>query len=190
MKMLFLDFETTGFPIQADLTDQDQPHLVSAAMILRDGKKRLADICLPVQCPVESDEGAFEVHGLTKAFLDENGVPPGMVARLLYRLFNIAGVIISHNVAFDHKIANIAMARYCRLPYGDGMPAQFCTMRASQQLMKGMKTWSLDSATKHFLDLDPRDGRHTSYQDVRRCEALFDYFWENGHTPFVKPDEV
>lgn len=189
MKILFLDFETTGFPTGDALDNPNQPHIVSQALRLRQDDGILLDAYMPVQAPRESDQGALDVHGLSKAFLDENGIAALFAARFLYLAWTRADLVVSHNINFDSNIAQICFARHALLPSDDVGPAFFCTMLKARELMKQHKmSCNLGSAIQHFLDEEPKIGHHHALDDRDATERLFDYFSNIGETPW-KPNE-
>lgn len=137
-----------------------------------------------VQTPVESDEKAFECHGLDQSYLNEVGVPTALAVRLLYNVMTNAELFVAHNTGFDKKIANIAFSRYATVPaLPSSLPKYFCTMQKARKFMANERRWSLDAACKRFLDMDERQGFHTSLDDVERCMALFDHFVRLGEGP-------
>ncbi|MEI6947271.1 3'-5' exonuclease [Paraflavisolibacter sp. H34] len=148
--LLFIDTETSGKPRRwnAPYSQKDNwPHALQISWLLytREG------VLVRQEDHYISDDdftiapSAFQVHGLTAAFLREKGRPRREVlARLAADLETFQPLVLGHFMAFD---AHIAGAEFYRSGLADplpGLPA-FCTMQGTRHLVR--------NPAAHFLRL-------------------------------------
>ena len=191
MKIAFCDFETTGLPAWQQPSDHVcQPWIVSQSVIKRNDFDEIAQHYTLVTAGAESDPEALDAHGLTHAFLAENGQPAAEAIQDFVSLISDVDLFVSHNVHFDRRIARIAIKRFLGIDQAEAFKntPYFCTMQAYKQ-MKGLKKFdkggSLDAACQgmEIPELKPRAGKHHALDDTKRCMALFDALVMVGHGP-------
>ena len=88
-----------------------------SCLVTENGQKRACNWYFRV---TEMDEGAYRVNGLSKEWLDENGVEPETVKAEILDLFSGA-VLCAHNLNADKRVLEKALGK---LPNAYGM----CTM--------------------------------------------------------------
>lgn len=112
--------------------------------------------------------GAFEVHGLTDAFLAEKPRFPAVADSLLAFLADAPLVI--HNAAFDVGFLNAELARCGR----DSLPAEraICTLTRARQMFPGAPA-SLDALCRRYeIDLSDR-ALHGALKDAQLLAAVY-----------------
>ncbi|MGZ8997080.1 MAG: DNA polymerase III subunit epsilon [Rhodospirillales bacterium] len=112
--------------------------------------------------------GAFDVHGLTDAFLAEKPRFPAVADRLLEFLGDVPLVI--HNAAFDVGFLNAELARCGRAP----LPEQraICTLTKAREMFPGAPA-SLDALCRRYeIDLSDRT-LHGALKDAELLAAVY-----------------
>ncbi len=177
---LAIDVETTGFPSSSKPLDhEDQPHIMQIGMVMRENGDIVGEYSSHVVCPVDPQEGAFKVHGISRQKTIDLGVPPNVIMHVVISLAMKVDRIIAHNVSFDMKILEIA-ARRCDMTLPNSA-MQFCTMKEWARL-KGGKWPKLEDAWEQvdqegFPDDVPM---HDAYWDARKALAIYDHLIENN----------
>lgn len=190
MRILFIDSETTGFPLFKEPSDHpDQPYIVDLACELwdcDDDKRELADsweTLINPGVPIPPEVSA--IHGITDEMVQADGVPNTKAALVDFFSFaNRADLIVGHNISFDIRMVRIQMARTYRRKWEATVPT-FCTMKASTDICKipspykrGFKWPKLSEAVKHFFDEDHADA-HRAMPDVVAARRI--YFHMHPH---------
>lgn len=112
--------------------------------------------------------GAFEVHGLTDAFLAEKPCFPAVAGGLLEFLGDAPLVI--HNAAFDVGFLNAELRR-CGLPRLADQRA-ICTLTRARQMFPGAPA-SLDALCRRYeIDLSDR-ALHGALKDAQLLAAVY-----------------
>ena len=173
---LIFDTETTGFPFwKAPANDPRQPHLVQLAVIVAKGDELLLKWDTIVKCPIEIPEGAANVHGITTARSQEEGVELEEALKKFTRLLFEVDRVVAHNYNFDSKIMSYA---YCRadpvsLMYFTRLP-HVCTMQTATPVLKlagkrGYKWPKMMEAYELLVDSAGLSDAHTADADTMAC---------------------
>ena len=173
VKSLIFDTETTGFPSSSlPHSDPSQPYVVQLAALLTTQSMILQRFKTIIQCPIESSEGAFKVHGISKEKSMDEGIPLRTALAAFNDLTLSANRLVAHNMKFDLHMMEIAYAR-------EGILSPFfeitkvCTMRTVTPIMRGLgKRWTLDSSYRHFVDPEGFEGAHDAEADTMACFKL------------------
>jgi DNA polymerase-3 subunit epsilon len=183
--ILVADMETTGLP-RLSLPDNhpDQPHLVEVAASLVDPARNeavaeMSRIVRPDGWRITPETVA--IHGITQDHAFTKGRFVGDVLEEFLDLTRRAELLVAHNVAFDHRIIRIALARFMpdELPRWNLMP-RFCTMEASRKACgKGKLADAYEAlcgmshGTKHQAIGDVDAARAIFFELLRRRQAAF-----------------
>lgn len=191
MLMFFYDFETTGFPLFDQPSDDPrQPHIVQAgaALVERETAKVVASINLIARPDgwVIPDEAA-EVHGITTEYAARVGMPEPMIVETMLRLWRLADVRAGHNEPFDARIMRIGLKRFTDENIADEWkagPAE-CTQKLATPIMKlpptdkmlaagrrHNKTANLQEAYEFFTG-KPLENAHSAMADVLGCMEVW-----------------
>lgn len=189
MKIAIADFETTGLPeYKMPSAGNNQPYMVSATVILRNGPHVQTSWSSVITSPVTSDEEAFQAHGLTPDYLTEYGVSPVKGVLNVWKLVSQADLFVAHNAYFDYRILRTALKRFLSEAAAEEfkeMP-RYCTMNNFGK-WKGLKRFDkgkdLDSASEGLCNLPKREGNHGSFEDAWRCMKCFDALVDLGFGP-------
>jgi DNA polymerase-3 subunit epsilon len=184
-KITFYDTETTGLPEwKIPSGDEKQPHLVSLTAIQCDAdtEKIIQRIDLIVKSEGwESQEKAFDAHGITKEHSIEVGLPEPLATRMLLELCRDS-IRVSHNRTFDQRMIRIALKRY----FDDIAIDQWaekedhkCTMLMAKPIMElppygryGWKNPNLAEAYKFFTGKELQNA-HSSSADTEACMEIY-----------------
>lgn len=183
--ILFFDTETTGFP-RSNLPPEhpSQPHLVQLAALLADddGTERgVFSVVIKPDGWTIPDE-AESVHGIDTATAERVGIPLKHAVSGFMGMFQVANLLVAHNIDFDRRIMGYALAR-CKATWG-GIDT-FCTMAASTPIVNlpptdrmvaagytKPKSPKLGEAYQHFFGRE-LEGAHDALVDVRACRDVF-----------------
>lgn len=191
MTHLFVDIESSGLlKKNLPLDSAEQPWVVSlAAELCDDTGRQLACINTGIRANGRKiTEGARLVHGVSSQLAGRTGISELAALGVLCgreSLASQARFVIGHGLGFDRDVITSVLARNGRdatiwmrpgLQFVDTMTAAtpFCKI-ASEHESGGYKWASLDEACEILLEEPPRTGRHSAWDDVQRCKAL--YFW-------------
>jgi DNA polymerase-3 subunit epsilon len=184
--ILFYDTETTGFYDDRLPPDHDgQPHLVQlAALLTEDDGTDVMSVSLVVNPGVPIPTRASDVHGITTDIAQARGVAPAAAVHLFGHLYNLADLIVAHNVKFDKGIMEVAATRRHGKPFELIKPT-FCTMEAAtpvvnlppteRMLAAGFnkpKPPKLEECIAHFFG-EALEGAHDAMIDVTACRRVF-----------------
>jgi len=186
---LFIDTETSGLYNMKEPPDHlSQPHLVQFAAILDDEERNVKAI---INCRVNSGleeqvpEGAYKVHGISLAEVQEFGLPIKVVCSILSNLRKMSSRIIAHNIEFD---MNVMAAQFSRIDREfDTVSGVFCTMRASSFVLKlpnprgGFKWPKLSEAYVSLVEKEGFEGAHDALADVKACREVYYKLEELGY---------
>jgi len=180
------DTETTGFTKNLPPEDPSQPDIVQlAAMLLSVPEASetgdveiISQLSLLVHGEIPVDQGAFEVHGISRDKTRKMGVPRASAVRLLKDLLAVSDIQVGHNLEFDLKIMRSAAHRA-----GIDMSLELakpviCTMRQSTDICKipgtrnGYK-WPKAQEAHQKLCKCAFVGAHDALADVRATARIF-----------------
>lgn len=124
----------------------------------------------------EISEASINIHGLTKEFLNENGITIHEVLLNLNGLFTKYNInlLIAHNINFDINILKSELYRY---QYNITLSKiarteTFCTMLGSQVRMNVYKWPKLSEAYTYFYNEDITNAHDAEY-DTLHCYKIY-----------------
>lgn len=175
--ILFIDVETTGLCRTLPDLDPRQPHLVEVAASLVDERNKthseMSQIVRPDGWTIPPETTA--IHGITTEEALAKGCPVVRVLEDLLRLARRADLLVAHNVAFDHQVVRIALARFLpvELPWWNLRP-RFCTMDGARRAC---------GLGKLGLAYEAMCGRRheTQHQALGDCDAARGIFFALKH---------
>lgn len=134
MNILIFDTETSGFHSKTLAADHpDQGHMMQLACSLINEKGQVfTDFVTLVEPEVTYlvNAGAFAQHHIEYADCVERGMKLDVVLDVFDQLYQVADLVVAHNLAFDSKILNNARALAGRPELAWNTPKHFCTMEA------------------------------------------------------------
>lgn len=157
MKLIFLDTETTGLKT---------PHVVEFAYGIQESQGMpFAITHHKVKPPVEIEEGATAIHGITndmvkdwKSFQDQS--IHGYLSDHL-----VEGILVAHNAKFDIRVLALAGIEVSRF---------IDTQKVAKYMFPNLASYSLQNLRADLqLDVDPEAAPHSSMGDVIVLDALF-----------------
>lgn len=178
--VLIFDTETTGIPDwMIPSEDASQPHIVQlAAVLVGVDTQRIIQsmdvIIRPDGWEIEPE--LTEIHGITKEYAMDVGIPERMALEMFLALWN-GRPRIAFNTTFDNRIIRIGTKRYFDEATIEGWHAGKqgeewrCMMLAARKIMGG-KQPTLAEAHQHFIGSDHQDA-HTAMGDTLACMRLF-----------------
>jgi len=203
MIVLVFDTETTGlpknmrsFPVRSNL--HEWPHIVQLSYILYDTEKNTVVsiddniICLPSN--VDIPECSTKIHGITNLISQNNGISIKEVLFNFIKDFELADLIVAHNLEFDKKMliaefyrleTNIFDADYYLKAFKMITTSKkyFCTMQESIDICNIKAYTKIDKKEynkfptllelcKHLFQYEPKN-LHNSMNDVVICLQCF-----------------
>lgn len=180
-RCLYFDTETTGkWDFKAGIEAEHQPYIVQLAMILDDEAGRpVAEANLILELPdgVETEEGAFRVHGIGRDRIEAYGVSRKAALYLFDTFSKAADVLVAHNYDFDSKVIASAFHREGR--EFDLSKPSFCTMKNATNIVRipgrynnNYKWPTLMEAYQVLVDAKGFEGAHDAMADVRACREI------------------
>ena len=194
--ILPFDTETTGLvKSNLPLNDPAQPHLVSCSALQVTEpdlfvRQSFSKVVIPAEWDwddsPESEDRAFQVHGLSVDYCSEFGRSEKEVLDEVLHLWERTNLLVAHNLSFDQNVIACAIARY----YGNGQVLKdwlstdgFCTMKQSKELVgartkpnaKGMtrlKNPNLAEAYEFFTG-EPLTDHHSANRDAVACLQIY-----------------
>lgn len=124
----------------------------------------------------EISEASINIHGLTKEYLNENGITIHEVLLILNSLFTKYNInlLIAHNINFDINILKSELFRYqynITLDIIENINT-FCTMLSSQIKMNVYKWPKLAEAYRYFYNEDITNAHDAEY-DTLYCYRVY-----------------
>ncbi len=178
---LFFDTETSGLPLfKEDYDHPGQPHVIQIGWVLSNSAKIFSEGCLLVRPDYgiewEIHPKAEEVHGYSKAIIEECGIDASVVVQLFQDLMLSANQMVAHNFSFDQMLMRSLFKRSGAVAIQFGMP-NYCTMLKSTNLCKlpgkfGYKWPKLEELYQHLFD-EPFEGAHDALADVRATRRCY-----------------
>ena len=133
------------------------------------------------QFPYEIHEKAFEAHGLTKEFLEENGYVNSQIVSMLARLMRFANdgwLFVGHNFSFDWRMITQDAVRY-EVPRSIEIE-YYCTQNAKEvKAFVGAVDVNGKPKAPNLAELHAKlfgtdfDGAHDALADVRATAKCF-----------------
>jgi DNA polymerase-3 subunit epsilon len=186
--LLFIDTETTGLPKKWDLpysAKGNWPFGVQFAWIIytKDGQKVKEENHFIKENDVKISTQATKIHGISEAFLHENGQSRREVMNLLAAdIEKFQPLVIGHFMEFDYHIIGVDSYR-AELENPVKNETTFCTMLATTHLVRhpNVKFFSLGELYKVLFNT----ALHCQHNAVVDAQATADCFFE-----LVKRGEV
>lgn len=185
--ILFFDTETTGFvDTKAYPTAPQQPHMLELAWVLRSDAKLTSRGNIYIDWNVPIPQKAESIHGISREFLVAHGVTPRAALALFTGLLRKADVIAGHNLEFDLKVLECAIAKID----GEYLEAHekllatkltYCTMKTATPVCciparngkPGYKWPTLMEAHQFFLSRS-FEGAHGALSDIEATVRVYD----------------
>jgi DNA polymerase III epsilon subunit-like protein len=188
-KILYFDYETGGFAKKqldnGKWLQAGQTRAVQIGAIMVVNRRVVAELNLLVKSGIEPTPEAFAIHGINKAMCDEYGVDPRLAHDAFRHLVFNADLCVSHNYAFDYKIAEIEN-EFCGFNPLMDPEKGYCTMEATTELLKlpsargGKYKWpKLTELHMHFF----KEGFHSAHDamaDVRALRRCHEFMLDSG----------
>ena len=195
--ILIFDTETTGlFDKKLPLNHESQPYIVQLAALLTDENgnhvSNINFIIKPDNWSVPT--GAAEVHSVPTEKADRFGVPIGTALRALLSLWEVADVVVGHNVSYDIQMIKRYYQDAHKTPFDDRDREIFDTMFAMNNVVKAPLTERQRAAKKKWPNLDipdfknptltesykhafneEFDGAHNAMVDVEATSRVYQY---------------
>jgi len=186
-RQFFFDTETTClFPKRGE--QGPMPNIIQLGFMLVDeGREQALFHCLIKPNGWTIPEESKRIHGITTEMCERCGIPIDE-AMLIFKTFSSElGLMIAHNYEFDSAIVDLELRR---LGFEAGTfsdPRQFCTMKASTEMVGAVGTNSRGTFTKYpklheaysfFTGRDMAgDGfaAHSAIGDVQACRVIYDH---------------
>ena len=180
------DTETSGLPYKErgsnyDYTNLDHfnsSRLLSISWLLLNDVNEIVEKKTYYIKPdnFEISEASINIHGLTKEFLNENGITIHEVLLNLNGLFTKYNInlLIAHNINFDINILKSELFRYNYTITLNKIRNinTFCTMLSSQIKMNVYKWPKLAEAYRYFYNEDITNAHDAEY-DTLYCYKVF-----------------
>jgi len=180
------DTETSGLPYKErgsnyDYTNLDHfnsSRLLSISWLLLNDVNEIVEKKTYYIKPdnFEISEASINIHGLTKEFLNENGITIHEVLLNLNGLFTKYNInlLIAHNINFDINILKSELYRY---QYNITLSKiarteTFCTMLGSQVRMNVYKWPKLSEAYTYFYNEEITNAHDAEY-DTLHCYKIY-----------------
>lgn len=191
MLAFFYDFETTGFPLfDQPSDDQRQPHIVQAGGALVE--TLTGQIIASIDLIARPDgwtipDEAAAVHGITTQRAEQVGVSEPLIVSMMLSLWTSADIRVGHNEPFDARIMRIGLKRFAGENTADLWKEgkAECTQKLATPIMKlpptdkmlaagrrHHKTANLSEAYEFFTG-QPMENAHSAMADVRACMAVW-----------------
>jgi DNA polymerase-3 subunit epsilon len=111
MKCLFFDTETNGL-YRKGKPFSEQPYILQLSwLIIENNSYVLKDYYIKIPDNVEIPKEASNIHGITKEYLNENGVNIKIALNEFLKDTKNLDYIVAHNIYFDENMINLELAR-------------------------------------------------------------------------------
>jgi len=182
MNILFIDFETSGFPNKKIPAEHpDQAWVVEAAMILTQNEKIITQLYTQIKSSGRSiHPRAQEVHKISTDFVDKYGITEPAFCYALNNTLENTDLIVGHNVSFEIDITKLLFKRnamHNAFKYLEHI-STFCTMKETTNLCKlpgmyGKYKWP--KLTELYQCLFHRDfsGAHNALADTEATKECY-----------------
>ena len=161
-RVVVFDTETTG------LSRLDEIVQIAAAEYVNGGRTRTLNLFVLPSCPISP--AAEAVHHISRAFLEEHGLPPREALRRFFEFVGADALVVGHNVRFDVGM----LANECRayaFPATPGNMTRADTIALARRLVPGLPNYRLGTLIE-ALGLDGSNS-HDALDDTLACGELF-----------------
>ena len=189
MKILVFDTETTGLPEKnSSIYEHDKwPHILQISYILYDSSTNdvsITDEYIKINDSVEITQESYQIHHLTREFLNEKGRHIIPVLNEFNKVLKRCDVVVGHNISFDKRIVYVECLRNkvtlnfttFRGKNRINKP-EYCTMKNTKELCNIIRKDKLDKPylknpklTELYLTLFPEknlpEDLHNSLVDI------------------------
>ena len=186
--LLFIDTETSGLPKNWSLpytVEGNWPNAVQVSWVIytREGKKIKEQNHYVSNNDFEISDAALRIHGLTKEFLQKNGMPRAQLLNILSSdLLEYQPLIVGHFIELDYHVIGADYWREALVNPMEELPV-FCIMKASEHLQRNPQNKFLRLGDLYeLLFKQPLLSQHNSMADAA---ATADCFFE-----LVKRNEI
>jgi len=161
-RVVVFDTETTG------VTNSDEIVQIAAAEYIRGERTRTLSVYVTPTCDIHPEAEA--AHGLSREFLEENGVAPTEALEQFFDFIGHDAFLVGHNIHFDLRMLQNECRKFgYEADVGD---LSFCdTIRLAKRLVPGLSCYRLSNLID-VLGLDG-DNSHDALDDTLACGALF-----------------
>ncbi len=189
MKILFLDFETSGLAdFNKRARDPSQPHIAEASAIMTDetGKELDRFYAISKEDGWESSDETRKIHGITHEQSMTDGIDETEIVKTIWAMIKAADLIVAFNSQFDKFIMRIAARRFNIFTDADDAWWKalnvFCTMRPMTSICQlprakggGFKFPKLEEAINHVTKGGSEFKGHGAVGDNEASRQI--YFW-------------
>lgn len=161
-RVVVFDTETTG------LTRLDEIVQIAAAEYVDGARTRTLNLFLLPSCPISP--AAEAVHHITRAFLEEHGLPPREALKRFFEFVGADALVVGHNVRFDLGM----LARECQaygFPATPGNLTCCDTVALARRFVPGLPHYRLGTLIE-ALELAGTNS-HDALDDTLACGELF-----------------
>lgn len=192
--LLFIDTEASGLPKKWDLpysTSGNWPYAVQVSWVIysKDGKKIREQNHYISNNDFDICATAFRIHGLTKNFLQHNGIPLNHLLGLLAKdVGEYQPMIVGHFLELDYHILAAGYYREGIDNPFNGL-STFCIMMASRHLQQNPHNKYLRLGDLYeLLFKKPLVGQHNALTDAAAtAECFFELLKRNEIGSFTQP---
>jgi len=161
-RVVVFDTETTG------MSNGDEIVQIAAVEYVDGLRSKTLNLYVVPTCEISPEAEA--VHGLSRAFLEANGISPCEALERFFAFVGQGALLVGHNVPFDFRMLRNACARFAHAV--DLESFAFCdTLRLAKRLVPGLPCYSLSTLIV-ALKLDGRN-THDALDDTLACGELF-----------------
>ena len=182
-RILIFDTETSGTTSKSLAADHpDQGHLMQLACLLVDeiGREHAQFYSLVYpEVNYVVNPGAFAAHGIERSLCELQGLPLKVALSVFTELYQVADVVVAHNLKFDKGIIDTAVA-LASWSHNWDATKHYCTMEAMTPIcrlpakFKGTEfKWpKLAEAYKHCFKTEMTNA-HDALGDVRATSQVW-----------------
>ncbi|MEP7107845.1 MAG: 3'-5' exonuclease [Ferruginibacter sp.] len=192
--LLFIDTEASGLPKKWHLpytAPGNWPNAVQVSWLIynKDGQKIREQNHYISNNDFEISAAASRIHGLTKKFLDQNGILRRQLLTILSKdVLEYHPMIVGHFLELDFHIIG---AEYCREGIDNPMESlpAFCIMKASRHLQQNPHSKFLRLGELYFLLFKkPLLYQHNAIKDAAAtADCFFELVKTNEIRSFTQP---
>lgn len=192
--LLFIDTEASGLPKKWYLpyaVPGNWPNAVQVSWLIysKDGKKIKEQNYYISNNDFEISDSALRIHGLSKEFLQQNGMPRRQLLALLSKdLLDFRPMIVGHFMELDYRIIGADYYREAMDNPMENLPA-FCIMKASRHLQQnpGINFLRLGDLYQ-LLFKQPLLYQHNAMTDATAtADCFFELVKRNEISSFIQP---
>ncbi|MEO7767630.1 MAG: 3'-5' exonuclease [Ferruginibacter sp.] len=192
--LLFIDTEATGLPKKWYLpyaTPGNWPSAVQVSWLIysKEGEKVSEQNYFVNNNDFEISATALKIHGITKSFLQQNGISRRQVLEILSKdLHHYQPMIVGHFTELDYRVLGADFSREAMDNPMESLPA-FCIMLASKHLQQNPRLKFLPLGDLYrILFKKPLLCQHNAMIDATAtAECFFELVKRNDIKSFVQP---